>query len=342
MTTQKEINAESARVIASSPFWSGPVFTRYFADEFTMDIPSAPPGMPNHYSTWEAERCFEWLNRTVKKWNSEITEFYSTPDPDLFWIQGVQEGETFWGEHDGKLKTTFFMKIRFEDGKVKELSWRFHPWTWMIAAGKRVHGNRLYLPKDKNGNVDLFDKEYVMNLDDPDIRKYLEDPSFGAAPDPMDENLDLSEEAIQKRRQINIYQFACGYYREKYRQLEVMSPDYRKIPYFTDMPYEEEGITMDDPRQFAWNKVCSPWMYRDPRSRFYPTDDPNTFFIEMNAHGPGCWRREGIRNGHYKQDYLVRIVLDEEGRLLRFEEITNPVNGLNSSATEMPSFPYYY
>ena len=59
MNLQKEINARTAKLIAESAFWNGPIFTKYFTDDFTMDIPSAPPGMPNHYSTWEAERCFE-------------------------------------------------------------------------------------------------------------------------------------------------------------------------------------------------------------------------------------------------------------------------------------------
>lgn len=340
--TQKEINMETAQIIAESPFWSGKIFTRYFTDDFTMDIPTAPVGMPTHYTTWEAERCFEWLNRRVRKWESHVEKLYPTPDPNLFWIEGEQKGETFWGEHDGSLETHFFMKIEFRDGKVSYLSWRFHAWTWMLAAGKRVHGHRVELPIGEDGKTDEFDREFVIDLEDPDIKAYMEDPVYGEIPKPGEGELDMSEESIARRRQINIYQFACGYYREACRQMETLHPDYKKEAYFVGLPYEETILVEEDPKCFAWNKLCSPWMYRDPRSKFYPTDDPNVFFVEMNAHGPGCWRRGNIRNGHYKQDYLVRLTLDNAGRLLKFEEIANPVNALNSSATEMESFPYYY
>ena len=83
-------------------------------------------------------------------------------------------------------------------------------------------------------------------------------------------------------------------------------------------------------------------MYRDPRSKFYPTDDPNVIFVEMNAHGPGCWRTSKVKIGHYKQDYLVRLILDDLGRLIRFEEVASPVNGLNSTCSEIDNFPYYH
>lgn len=342
MITQKEYNMQIAKLIAESPFWNGNIFTRYFADDFTMDIPTAPPGMPNHFDTWEAERCFEWLNRSVRKWESRIVQFYPTPDPDLFWVEGVQKGETFWGEQDGRLETAFFMKIQFKSGKISYLSWRFHTWTWLIAAGKRVHTHRESLPVGENGEADVFDQDFVIDYDDPDILKYLEHPAFGEIPHPAEEELDLSEEAIYQRRQLNIYQFACGYDREECRRKEVLSPEYEKRAYFTGAPYDTAIHTQNDPRTFAWNKVCSPWMYRDPRNKFYPTDDPNTVFVEMNTHGPGCWRRKGCDIGHYKQNYLVRLTLDDKGRLLRFEEIATPVNGLNSCAADIPNFPYYH
>ena len=338
---QKELNSQIARIIAENPFWNGAIFTKYFADDFTMDIPTAPPGMPNHYSTWEAERCFEWLNRSVRKWESSIVNFYPTPDSNLFWVEGIQSGETFWGETDGSLVTKFFLKIQFRNGKVSYLNWRFHAWSWLIAAGKRIHGHCISLPTDENGIVDEFDKDFVIDINDPDIIAYLNHPTFGEVPKPNHTTLDMSREAIYQRRQINFYQFACGYYREQYRQIETLAPDYQKIAYFTDVPYQKE-IDVNDDYLFAWNKVCSPWMYRDPRSKFYITDDPNVMFVEMNAHGPGCWRTTKVKVGHYKQDYLVRLTVDDEGRLLKFEEIANPVNGLNSSATEIPSFPYYH
>ena len=342
---QKEINAQIARMIGENPFWRNEIFCRYFADDFTMDIPTAPVGMPNHYSTWEAERCFEWLNRSVRDWESKILEFYTTPDPEMFWIHGRQKGEVFWGEHDGQLETDYFMRIEFRNGKVSYLNWRFHPWTWLLAAGKRYHSHVLSLPKDENGNVDTYNEDFLIDLKDPDIQTYLKDPCFGEIPEGKQIPLSSDKEEIERRRQINIYQFAAGVEREHFRQIETLAENYRKYAYFVGEAYPKEKGIEDadrDPELFAWNKVCSPWMYRDPRSRFYMTDDPNVVFVEMNAHGPGCWRTRSVKTGHYKQDYLVRLILDDLGRLVRFEEIANPVNGLNSTASPIENFPYYH
>lgn len=339
----KERNAKIARLVANSPFWNNQIFCRYFADDFTMDIPNAPLGMPNHYDTWEAERCFEWLNRTVRKWESEIVKFYPTPDANVFWIQGNQKGDVFWGENDGKLDTEFFMRIEFRCGKVSYISWRFHTWSWLAAAGKRYHTHVRNLPVDENGKVDEYNKGFLITPDDPDIQAYYDNPAFGIIPHGKAEvKIDDSKEAIYQRRQINIYQFASGVERDEYRHKEVLSENYKKQAYFVGGISPEEQMDSDnDPILFAWNKVCSPWMTRDPRSQFYPTDDPNVYFVEMKAHGPGCWRANGVKVGHYKQDYLVRITLDDMGRLVRFEEIANPINGLNSTGAQIDNFPYY-
>lgn len=68
-------NREIAEKIASVPFWRQEYFPKYFSEQFTMDFPSAPPGMPNHYDVWEAERCFEWLNRTIRAGTADWKNF---------------------------------------------------------------------------------------------------------------------------------------------------------------------------------------------------------------------------------------------------------------------------
>lgn len=347
MATQKELNMKIAKKVALSPFWRMEIFNRYFTDDFTMDIPSAPVGMPNHYSTWEAERCFEWLNRTVRSWKASIKEFYPTPDPNTFWVHGRQEGNVYWGDQDGHLETDFFMRIEFRNGKVSYLSWRFHAWAWLLAAGKRYHTHVTKLPVNEKGEVDEYNKGFLIDIQDKDIQEYLKNPRFGEIPVGQDANLFKDDpESIYQRRQINIYQFASGVERDKYRHIETLNENYKKVAYFTGAPDVDKENSLGDadnePLLFAWNKVCSPWMYRDPRSKFYPTDDPNVIFVEMNAHGPGCWRANGKTVGHYKQDYLVRLILDDLGRLVRFEEVANPVNGLNSTGSEIDNFPYYH
>jgi|GEM_PF-895847 len=363
--TQKELNAGIAKIIGENPFYRSNVFCRYFSDDFTMDIPSAPPGMPTHYSTWEAERCFEWLNRSVRKWEGSIRKFYPTPDPDIFWIEGQIEADVFWGEQDGHFSSETFMRIEFSNGKVKYMNWRFHTWAMLQAAGKRVHAHCLELPVNEKGNVDHFDEDFLIDLDDPAIAEYMEHPVYGdllLGDGNSQKKMDVTPEAIYQRRQINIYQFAAGVDREKYRHMEILAPNYRKFAHFTNVPgtkgpidkeYESIKKAGGDPlntasntetarRYFAWNKLCSPWMYRDPRSKFYATDDPNVIFVEMNSHGPGCWKTRSVTTGHYKENYLVKLTLDDIGRLVRFEEILDPLNMMNSNAADVPNFPYYH
>ena len=71
-----EKRRKTAEKVAGTAFFKADLFAACYADEITMDVPSAPPGMPNHFDTWDTERCFEWLNRTVRRWDSEVKEFY--------------------------------------------------------------------------------------------------------------------------------------------------------------------------------------------------------------------------------------------------------------------------
>jgi len=349
---QKDLNREVVQLIATKPFYSPEIFCRYFADEFTMEVPSAPPGMPNYFSTWEAERCFEWLNRSVRRWNGKINTLYPTADADVFWVDFDIDADVYWGEQDGHFKTQSFMRIEFCSGKTKFISWRFNTWAMLMAAGKRIHSNCLKLPEDKNGNTDHFNDDYLIDIYDREVTAYMQNPVFGeflTGDKDHEIETDASANAVYQTRQINIYQFGAGVDREKYRKAEVLAPNYRKDAIFLRVPEPgalhpiEDAHDLETARRlFSWNKLCSPWMYRDPRSKFYFTDDPDVIFVEMNSHGPGCWRRKSVELGHYKENFLVRLTLDRAGRLVHFEEILAPVNKLNSCAGDIPSFPYYH
>ncbi len=347
--TQKELNAVTAKTVAASPFWNGKIFTRYFSPDFTMDVPTAPPGMPNHYSTWEAERCFEWLNRSVRSWDCEIKEFYSTPtDANLFWAVCYGEGDVFWNEYDGHWSTEYYLKIEFDQGRISHMVWRFDAFTMLQAAGKKVNHNYLLIPETEPYLTGDEDPAWAMELDLPEIDEYIATHHFGYQNE-MEANtpdLDMSPEAVRKRKETNLQQYVCGVEREKYRSLEVCSKDYENGAVFshnpTLPPMSPERTEEVAKLSWAWGKVCSPWMYRDPRGKIYETDDPNVYFIEMNCHGPGAWRANGVKIGHYRQDYLVYVRFDDAGRVVIYNEILNPVNGWNSVAADVPNFPYYH
>jgi ketosteroid isomerase-like protein len=328
----KELNEISAKKVASSAFWNGEIFCKYFAPDFTMEYPIAPPGMPNYYNTWEAERCFEWLNRSVRSWEVQLEEFYSTPDPNQFWAIGHCGGDVFWGEHDGKVWTKYLLKIEFTNQKVSHIRLYWDPFELLKAAGKKPAAQ-------------LFE-----DLDNPKIDEYLKNHPEMLKP-PAGEGIpgDCDFAAVRKRLQTNLNQFICGVEREKYRGLEIRGKGYRNGTWFNfsedvekAKAIEEEANPVLAARVHAWVKASSPWMYRDPRGRIYPTDDPKVFFADMNCHGPGCLLGNGCDVGHYRQAYLLYLRFDDAGCLVTYDEILNPSNGLNSVAKDIPNFPYYH
>lgn len=331
----KEYNTKIAKIIASSPFWNPEIFCKYFADDFTMEFPSAPPGMPNYFSTWESERCFEWLNRTVKSWKVDLEAFFTTPDPNQFWAIGFCGGDVHWGSQDGHLWTRFFLKIEMRDAKVHFLKAYADGIEMLKAAGKEV---------------DELKDDYTH----PKVLRYFEDhPEIRALKKPeIDNDIDASVDAVRKRLETNLNQFVCGVERDKYRSLEVRGQNYFAAAIFGAGPansktLEPVGEMNSTGRptsieRFAWNKASSPWMYRDPRSKIFPTDDRHVFFVEMNAHGPGCWLGNGTENGHYRQSYLLYLKFDDLGRILVYDEIMSYVGQANAAAIRIPNFPYYH
>lgn len=339
--TEKERNAQAARLIAASPFWRREYFPQYFTESFTMDYPSAPPGMPTHFDVWESERCFEWLNRTVKCWESQVEEFYGTPDPSQFWAIGRCGGEVLWGNRDGTYRSKFFMRLELKNGRVNYIKLMMDPLEMLRAAGREVPIFRM----------DLFDSKVDEYL--------LSHPGAGKPPKdcPAEDEyagLDMSPEAIARRRTYNLETNLCGNQREKYRQLETVNPKFSGGAWF--IPHEMDQVAhcrveqrldgFDFPeelaaRGFAWTKASSPWMYRDTRSILFPTDDENVYFVEMHGHGPGRWRGNGCDNGHYHQPYLLILKFDRAGRMLVRDEVLNPINKYNCVNLTLPSFPYY-
>ncbi|MCC8138688.1 MAG: PhzA/PhzB family protein [Lachnospiraceae bacterium] len=326
---------------AAAPFWRHEYFPEYFAENFTMDIPFAPPGMPQHFDVWESERCFEWLNRTVRSWTVEPEEFYTTPDPGRFWAVGRFAGEVLWGKEPGKFRSKFFIRLDAHEGKIDYIKLWTDPLALLRAAGRDVPVFRM----------DLYDEK---------VEEYLEQHppktvAHAKAAGDDDEGLDMSAEAVEKRRRLNLETNFCGIEREKYRSLETVNPDFSGGVWF--IPHEMDEVIpcrteqkldgKDFPPEIAargnaWTKSSSPWMYRDRRGELFPTDDENVYFAEMHGHGPGRWRGNHCDDGHYHQPYLMVLKFDRAGRMLVRDEVLNPVNKYNCVNISLPSFPYYH
>lgn len=336
----KEMNALLARKLLSSAFWRMEYFPKYFSEKFTMEFPCAPPGMPNYFSVWESERCFEWLNRTVKSWSVEMEHFYTTPDPNQFWAIGICRGETFWNQSDGLFQSKFFVRMEMEDGRVRFLK------GWMDSLAFLRAANLEY-------------PYIIKKLDDPKIDEFLAAPPARLQQGNSELEDAKGPDAAAKRLEANLRQNICGIEREKYRQLETMAEGYKrgawfvpdKVPWsdltdFDTSIYSNERKQQGAPpelkkRVHAWVKASSPWMYRDTRGLIYPTDDPLVYFAEMHSNGPSMWIGNACEQGHYHQEYLMYCTFDESGREVVRDEVISAANKYCATGIALPSFPYY-
>lgn len=339
--TEKEKNQQIARRLLSAAFWRAEYFPEFFSEDFTMDFPSAPPGMLNHFDVWESERCFEWLKRTVKSWSVELEEFYSTPDAGQFWAIGICRGEVHWGDQDNHFQSKFFARMELHNGRANYIKGWMDTLAFLRAAG-------LAIP------------EIIKDIYNPRINDFLTNMPKRFRKEKVPGTVDMSEEAIAKRLADNLKQNVCGVEREKYRKAETMNPFYKRgawfipdrQPYTTTVSDFDRSIMSNGdveaqapekirPNIFAWVKLSSPWMYRDTRGINFPTDDPLAFFAEMHSNGPACWLGNGCEHGHYHQEYLMVLKFDEAGRELIRDEVICPMNKYNSTNISLPSFPYY-
>ena len=80
----KEANRSVVDIYLTKEYWK-PEYQDLFAKDFVLDLPSAPPGMPQHMDAFDARQYREWLLRTVSGYTSEVQEVYGTPDPEMFW-----------------------------------------------------------------------------------------------------------------------------------------------------------------------------------------------------------------------------------------------------------------
>ena len=67
----KEANRSVVDIYLTKEYWK-PEYQDLFAKDFVLDLPSAPPGMPQHMDAFDARQYREWLLRTVSGYTSEV------------------------------------------------------------------------------------------------------------------------------------------------------------------------------------------------------------------------------------------------------------------------------
>lgn len=317
----KESNRAIVTTYLTSPFWE-PEFSGLFSEDFTMDIPSAPPGMPQHFDAFDARQYRQWLSRTVSNYQSQVSELYGTPDPNVFWAIRSVSADVVWSKQPGRFESKIFCRVELAEGKIRYVAINWNPLAFLYAVHAEVPVFRmdLYDPR-----IDAFLKEQAG-----------EEAAGEEAP------LDMSEEAIASRIQNSLDAFRSGDYFWALEHMATFAPNHDSKVWFLP-PEMKESYPMDMmPRVEAWTAVsCPNPIDFDAAGRYWATDDPSVYFAEYMCWGKVDWVGNDSP-GWYRNRYFYVLRFDAAGRIACCEEVLNPVNKFNSIGVSIPSFPYYF
>ena len=322
MKNLKERNREIVDTYLTQEYWK-PEYQNLFCEDMVMDLPSAPPGMPQHLDAVDCCQYHEWLARTVSNYTSEISETYSTPDPNVFWSIREVRCDVKWSKTPGHFSSRVFSRIELKNGKINYIAKNWNPLAFLYA----VHAD-----------VPTFH----MDMDDPRIDKYLATEHTPEKPQSDDASLDMSPDAVQKRIQDNLDAFRSGDYFYALKNIATFAPNSRSIVWFLPPEMKESYPPEMMERVEAWTSVsCGPINF-DSAGRYWATDDPYVYFCEYMCSGVVDWVGNNAPGAHYRNRYFYILRFDEAGRIACCEEVLNPINKFNSIGVSIPSFPYYF
>lgn len=317
---QKQENRAIVDVYLTQEYWK-PEHKELFDRDFVLDLPSAPPGMPQHLDAFDARQYREWLCRTVSNYRSDVQEVYSTPDPDLFWAVRVVFCDVKWCKEPGQFTSRIFSRIELKDGKLVYIKNNWNPLAFLYA----IHAD-----------VPIF----RMDMNDPRVDAFLRDNPTPAAL--TEEKLDMSPEAIQKRIQNNLDAFRCGDYFYALEHIATFAPNHDSKVWFLPPEMKESYPPEMMERVEAWTTISCPKIDFDEAGRYWATDDPHVYFCEYMCWGDVDWVGNNAPGGHYRNRYFYVLRFDDAGRIACCEEVLNPINKFNSIGVSIPSFPYYF
>ncbi len=98
------------------------------AQDYSMELPYAPPGMRNKDLSEHHEARARWLSEVFVAWKrTHGPMIYETLDPSRFWVEAGGEGVTrFWGE-DRPYRNDFAILFVVDDGRISLFREYFNP-----------------------------------------------------------------------------------------------------------------------------------------------------------------------------------------------------------------------
>ena len=313
--SDKEQNRALVTRVLSGPYWR-PEYADCFTEDFTLELPYAPPGMPQNLCHGQTAAHFLWLTKSVRTWTLEpdSLEVYGVKDdPDLFWAVRIAGGSVRWGMNDGHFSSRFVTRVELSGGRLVHMKDFSDPLAYLKAAGREV-------PVFKVG----------LDQEEADRRRAAAQPA-GYTADPNGEDPAV----IARKVRDNIDSLVNGQFAKRVNGPEVSHfcwfvPDEMKTHY---TPQEDPAMDVWMERSLLqWQTHCDPICYE--------TDDPDIWFFECGGCGYAEW--QGNHSGGGYQNRYVKFLQMKNGECIRNDEYLNPINKLNAINAVIPSFPYYY
>jgi len=311
----KKQNYDLVKRMITSQYWR-PENLAMFSGNFGLELPNAPPGMPQYFNRVDYLEYADWMTQTVKSWQvNPGYEIYGTKDPNLFWVVRECTGDVHWAGKDGKYQSRMVSRITIENGKIKHWRELSDPLSYLRAIGADV-------------------PTFHVKMDWDEVKKIKAQPVKAAPP------MDKSTAASAKRLANNlaVYKQGMDYKQEAGVQTLTDNCEWRvwflppemKAAYFGD---EKIAINIWTDRSVLSYKYI-------PGAVIYETDDPTVYFTETGGAGISEWQGNNIR-GRYRNRYVMFDKF-ENGAMVRHHEYLNPINKFNSINVSIPTFPYYF
>ncbi len=302
----RQTNYEIAKKFRDSVYWM-PEHRELFADDFTMNLPYAPPGWLQNMSNPESLTHLNWLAATVKNWSWEEGRLYATNFPDIFWIIREGEGDLEWGKNSGHFKSRFLTKLTIKAEKISHIDDYFDNFLLYQALG-------IELP--------LFD------YTGPDPETFKEWP---AVPD-----LTNDPEALEANAKRALDTFVNVEFWEE-EQYPVYSQNFaHELPFTPEnMPRRYVGREYDALNEWLQEHTKT-WIVHDG-TVLYETDIEGEYVIESAGNGHMTWSNSGGATYQNRHISWLKIV---DGYATDYYEYFNPVCKFNSIGVSIPTIPY--
>ncbi|MCC8152141.1 MAG: phenazine biosynthesis protein [Lachnospiraceae bacterium] len=304
---EKEKNYSLVKKFSEVTFWNSE-YAAFLSDDFTLELPFAPPGWLQNMSPSESKTHLQWLERTVTNWAWSDIKVYATNYPDKFWILRSGEGDVFWMARDGRLNSRFITRVDVREGKISHMKDCFDNMRVYEAVG-----------------IALPEFYYTAPLAD----TMADRPKVPV----------LEGEALKKNTLAAVRSFVSVDFWEDDGTGQVYADNFvHQLPFTPRSMPRRYNLKEYDALNVWLQEHAKTWEVH-PGTVLYETDSEGEYIIESGGCGKTTW--SGIKNGFYQNRHVSYLKV-ENGYAVEFDEYFDPLKKFNSINQSIPSIPYLY